>query len=873
MAIERFSTLVNTAYEKIRNRDRAGCKIIQTEIDTFFSMCQNNFGYRGVAELYDIQDDIGNNKLSYYRREFLENIFRNLKYPKLSLHGNSEQENLFLVLEEVYTLVDNLNKNGLAIDFQTEIVDRLPSFGINMLDILPKRITIHQDTNTTSAALGVIEIYKKYGIDPVTVDFEVTDGQVEEICENFKKNYKDPNYLELIKVFVRKESYEKIVKIMIAKSERDLKTLSLLVQDLEFQRNIIELNEIVDKDYILELFDLLKQIQDLPENVKNMILLTEKVQNCESAEMGRILQTLIPQIVTSSDPVSLVERVIGVFEKNHIPTIAKYFILFNELYPPDVLQSKIGQHTTPSLRDANDYRRRLILWTDFLKANIFSSNSDLLNYLRNIQNTEPLLEKLESNSELNHEEVEAVNDLFNKLQIIYPQTTLAKREKTQTINDFESSINLRWQWLKASFKIRNGQKLTERLLDMFAHPLGLRSLDEVVDIAKNKKQEADIRNRNSENLEPVVNKGCLIKGLDSINLELILDRGIVCREFIGGENIGSDSTPLDTDTIKAGQKKEIKDWDTSINQGYGDIVVVIEDRGQFFTANNQQTNSSLKYHNDKYELIHTPVVDQNHYGIRGGIASIEISKIILMEAVEKSSKKEQIIQNIFYQIAKKGFYIPVFSSKGDLIFSPKDFEKYRQIFGGIARFDGPKLAIKKSINSGAQNILKTVLEEQNLNLEKLEKIKVIIYRKIESIFKEFNILKQSNDNYLGFELYDSGSTGRGTFLPPIGDFDYIVRLCNSDFKKVDIIIDRICQEFCLQKQDVIVHKSGKSGLQLRMNNVSPKIISQELDQESPIEIDIGFYPKSKMDIYFSHQAVEERLEIIEKEFGSGIKKM
>lgn len=84
------------------------------------------------------------------------------------------------------------------------------------------------------------------------------------------------------------------------------------------------------------------------------------------------------------------------------------------------------------------------------------------------------------------------------------------------------------------------------------------------------------------------------------------------------------------------------------------------------------------------------------------------------------------------------------------------------------------------------------------------------------------------------------------------------------------MIEEITNQFGLTADNIVIHNSGREGLQLRMNGIDSKIFDPKLKSEF-LEIDLGFYPKSKLDIYLSHTAVEEKLANIEKNYGTETK--
>jgi hypothetical protein len=197
------------------------------------------------------------------------------------------------------------------------------------------------------------------------------------------------------------------------------------------------------------------------------------------------------------------------------------------------------------------------------------------------------------------------------------------------------------------------------------------------------KEQAHKRNLSNPRVQEgqlEINAGDLLKGIQDDVLGYILQNGSIAREYIG-VNADSDHTPFDTDTAMVLQEDLESDSHHVINSSpakqYGNIIILVRDRGQFIRTDQQEV-VNLQYNPQKYELFYSGLITERHYGVRTGLPSTEIDAIILTEPLldenqDLTLRKEQI----FFNIANNGFYIPVVNPEGKVIFTEEDYNRYR----------------------------------------------------------------------------------------------------------------------------------------------------------------------------------------------------
>ena len=233
---------------------------------------------------------------------------------------------------------------------------------------------------------------------------------------------------------------------------------------------------------------------------------------------------------------------------------------------------------------------------------------------------------------------------------------------------------------------------------------------------------------------------------------------------------------------------------------------------------------------------------------------------MLVKGDLENDRREQ--DKIFFEIAKNGHYIPVIDKGGNIIFTPEQYRDMRETFEGLSKYEGPELDIipaeKDSVHANEINALAKKLIKDG---EKVSELSNSIRDEVRTVLQEMNIdLKSEFDTgLLGAELYDAGSTGRGTNAPGSYDYDLILKLDDSEFDKAKSIIDDLKSRFKPKK----VEEYGEGHYQLRAYGCTG--IS-----DTPIDIDVGIVKKSELAVYGSHDAVSDKLESIRKNNGQEV---
>jgi hypothetical protein len=312
-----------------------------------------------------------------------------------------------------------------------------------------------------------------------------------------------------------------------------------------------------------------------------------------------------------------------------------------------------------------------MVYEDLLKVHIESGNRNLREYLEVIADGEEVLHRFERGDDMSAQEQRMLNHFFDRLEALFLVSQLGKSSESPPKSE---NMDDRYSTLQRNLHVRDGQNMTGRLSEMFLEPLGYTSFNEVLQHMQEKKQEARRRGlalyQDIQDSELVLQKGNFLKGVGSLYIGNILQNGSVAQEYLG-ESSSSDQTPFDTDlamVMESGSVRKV--LSQSMASGYGDVLFLVKDRGQF-----QKTTAgdSDRYDRKKLELFQTS--SDEHWGIRTGFPSTEIDCMIVKESFSQDARR---MNALFIDIAQNGYYIPVVGEDGKIALSPEEFDKYRE---------------------------------------------------------------------------------------------------------------------------------------------------------------------------------------------------
>ncbi|MBP7134336.1 hypothetical protein KBA73_03910, partial [Patescibacteria group bacterium] len=624
----------------------------------------------------------------------------------------------------------------------------------------------------------------------------------------------------------------------------------------------------------------LKELLDVPREKRLVYVdVIQRVDASPSQAMQRIKLELAGQLLQVEDPIKAYESIEQVFLKNHLPAVGKVFRIFEILHPPEVLEAKLNKSAdlSPVLRAQGHRQRMMTIYTDLLSVHVDSANPSLRQYVESIVQAEPAMTALEGGGieTLTPLQKEQLKQFCRKMKAMYENSQLGRSEQAVVEGKGETDeelLHIYTEW-KASLKVANGQSVATRVAEMFFKPLGITSLQEVLQRMDQKKQGADSRGRElvaqAVNGQFEIHTEDLLKAVDDQYITEILQNGPVAKEYLGS-GAATDATPCDTDLSRVTKADAEGGFQGAILKSiasdisYGKLILVVRPRGQFLETNSKQSPEEVRAESKaspgKQELFRTAVLDEErHVGIRTGFPATDIEFMIMRDGIAQDTKQRE---HIFMEIAQGGFYIPITNEKGTIIFTPELYDEYRRTYAGISAV-GKELPSTVPLKEEAE-YERRIRGPQGETARKQEDIEVIrkmtgsIHGTIEQTLSTLGVElhEATGDSVTGAELFDVGSSARFTNVPGSYDFDINVRLDAQDLKQVTVVMQQIQKAF--QATRFEEYQSG-TGHQLRLYGA--KVNGEEVD------IDLAFTSKSELVVFNSHDASAARLEAIRTEQG------
>ncbi|PIZ95835.1 MAG: hypothetical protein COX80_03100 [Candidatus Magasanikbacteria bacterium CG_4_10_14_0_2_um_filter_33_14] len=799
----------------------------------------------------------------------------------------------------MFDLVGNILAN---LDFKIDTsalldtVSKNPDSGEKLLDFFSNHREDFDKNYNKEISNLIIKNGDKIALMDAEKQNEFVDSlnEVQRIYNNSKHVHLAPALMS--KLFENVGDIENLVSVANELSNSKLPFIGKGISKFVFEgeRNITEIveavNEVVD---IIEDNNLsIVTAHEIYKTVENMLVLNRKekeqyieilglIDSSPSQEIKHISFELVAEVIKADNPLKAYRTIESIFVKNNLPLVGKLYRVFETLYPQKRLDDNLKlEVTSPYLRSIEGPKRFRTIFRDLLKVHIDSDNRSLRLFLESLQEGETMLAQVEGDGkhEPTKRELKKLEHFITKLNTLFLSSQLHSIESGVELNsdltidqikDSYKNLKSSLDQISVSLGMESGNTVSENMITLFCGQLGYKSIEDVLTRMKTSKAIAHQRSMDMVSAAPdgylKINRGDLLKGTDGSSMGVILESGPIARECIGA-GATSDFTPHDIDfQLMDSSIEGIQDFETivrtSISTGYGDVLMVVKDRGQYNITRNTDSEMVNDYDRGKYELYLSPILGKEHYGIRTGLSATEIDFLILEQEFDQRNH-----ETLFLDIVENGYYIPVTDQTGKIIFTPEMYEEYRRFYRGVELYSGDDMEIVEMSQDMAHSAEIEKLSEEMKNergdiLEMFEGIRGIISEVL--VESEIPLKDDLDMSIVGAELSSSGSTGRGTNKLGDFDFDLILRLDSSDASKVKEVIGLLCNRFGVNKSsDEVVTLAGTDTTDLgQLRILKANIGGKE------IGIDIAFVGKSGDVLYASHDAVRDRLSWIKENVG------
>jgi len=603
----------------------------------------------------------------------------------------------------------------------------------------------------------------------------------------------------------------------------------------------------------------ISKFEQLP--LKNLYTkLIQQVDALNNSDAQELKPQIYHLLMEAKDPQKFFDEVKVILMKNHLPLVGKQYYIFKLLFTDEQIKTLLHSkenlspmllHTTDVEKSSN--KTNAIIFQDLLKNHILSNNPSLYEYLVLFDSAALALTKMEkairtSSTKLllTTEEQNSLEKVLTKMEIL-GEYRYGKGEANQ------KDLKERYKELKRQFHCNVQDTILGKIEKIYFKPLGFTSIKEVLNVMKTSKEEANPKAYVYYNKHVIADKFTLDR--DSIFLtknvhlpifDQILDTGIVANEFTGARG-KSDQTPLDTDFLYYSNATGV--IESSVPNEYGNITLVVEDSGQFHPITKV---SSTPYIKGKYEMISSSRVADNHVGIRTALPSSEIKAIV----AGNLNPMEQV--NLFYTLAKKDRYIPVVDNAGKVLFTPEMFDKQKKVFAGLDSGNNEVLSLRKSALADTLLSKNPEIHLDKNMLYQIQAEKGQLFDELQQLLSKAGLHNRNKEeDFNGFELSDTGSTSRNTFLPESIDYDFTLRLDVKDWENRAKILERLSTIFHISMPSPTIDTA----------TYEQYVIKDATFHGKKIDFDLGFEKKQKIDLYSSNMAVTDKLAWVKKYLG------
>lgn len=794
-------------------------------------------GTYGLKNIVDFDNECGH-FFTKNNCEVLKSMYDlYLNYPK-----NYNDPNKTTLFKENYIGNGNVIENAYTKEEFYEVIRRMIKYGPNVFTKVPDYRDITGEFRKMNPELFLSdqapeELQKLFYTKSITPKLFVEHPELIEFFDNtniacgFLRNmdWIIPLFDDLESI--KKSNYYRF-KVILSYSK---------IQDVALQN--------VFKEYVMELENNIEI-----EKIEYISEVLSRLSLSNSSEIFRFRKELTTQILKSSNPLESLSKIEDIFIRNNIPTVGKIYSCFEILYPDFQEFDFDNSMISPVLKKSSTMSKKVIVFSDLIKASFGSNNRSVNSYLKNIEIGSKLYESIKNG----HVQYDALNEFdqnelitFSKhLATLYNNSMKGKKEN----EEFLSTGNVLTDILELSKKLSPdgtiNYNLSDRVIRMFCGFAGIDTLEQAKEYIQRKVKTADSRNRNAAMSDMVLEQGDLIKGIGDITyLSNILQNGSVSKEYLGS-SADSDLTPLDTDIsmIMSSDGTISEKMNATDASKYGPIWFVLKNDNRFITTRTTSETLETKRDMSKMEVFYTGALGEGHYGIRTGFASSEINYIVM----------ENYDPRVGLEIAMNGFYIPVANKEGKIVFTPKDYDELRKKMNGLSYYGCVEYRLDESINY--ENPLITEIE--NVIKENQEQASIesnLIVSKIAFGLEKLNLsVKRRVDLSLNsVVLFNTGSTSRFTNIPGDSDFDFVMQLDREYYEnpeKKQLIIKTIF--------DSLGGTGDLVGNDIRELKV---VLQDKYGKQHELVIDITFMPKTDKTEYASDVCVSDRLNSIKDE--------
>lgn len=717
-------------------------------------------------------------------------------------------------IEEIFTSLDAKEKNILLDNH----IDNMDSKKICLF------LATYNNTN------DVLELLKKYS-DKINKDdiIYIVLGQIRNILNN-SENFNKDNLIYLY-------------SLISNENEKNNNIINNLLS-----LDIFSINAI--KEYLLN-----NDFKDY-YNFDSFVNIVVKLSKSNSTEIQHLTPNLVGLLMgkDKQEQDKIINELENVFLRNNLPMMAKLYKVFDIMHP-NFSKFNGFDYQSPNLKNKNNFLfKQIILFADLMRITVGSNNRSLKEYVKHIEVGNEIAKQLIFSDVdidlLDDSYKEILINYLNHLETLYNNTLYGKNNPVKLSGNIKKDILMFISKFGKNEKEFDINKLPNRIVKMFGHFAGIDTIDELKILMDTTIKNADNRNRvRALNGKFEIHKGYFIKGIANQDKEdefysfltNIFQNGSLCKELLG-DAARSDTTPMDTDVSRMLEEPtSFLDAFTNpkyASSRYGPLWIVLKDDDRF----NETNKENNKYIPGKLEVFETSMDGEGHYGIRTGFASSDIDYLVVDESKIKMDR-------IKYEIVMNGFYIPLVNTKGNLVFTPEEYDELHEKMAGLSYY-GTESEYKFASEIDDFDINNTGYNIDIVNsINEVTKVREEVINKLRETGLNIKLGRSLDLKDKCIDLIDTGSTSRGTNKMDGYDFDFVMRV-DKEIYTSDEKINELYQSLknVFPDIDISGHKIRKYKLKL------------ENGQE--VELDITFIMKTNKMDYSTEECLQDRLNTI-----------
>lgn len=121
------------------------------------------------------------------------------------------------------------------------------------------------------------------------------------------------------------------------------------------------------------------------EKIEYVSEVVSRLSLSNSSEISTFRKVLAPQILKTNNPLESLSKIEDVFIRNNIPTVGKIYSCFEILHPDFQGFNFENSMISPVLKKSSTMSKKIIVFSDLIKASFGSNNRSVNSYLKNIE--------------------------------------------------------------------------------------------------------------------------------------------------------------------------------------------------------------------------------------------------------------------------------------------------------------------------------------------------------------------------------------------------------------------------------------------------------------------------------------------------------